>query len=124
MKIIKANFETSPMDVYTMTKSPEIMTVSELADGEVLEVHKWIFYEDINSKEETVSLLSFRDENDCVYATQSDTFKGSFEEILDIIQNTGGGDNTVLTIKKISGIAKSGRTYINCVLIGIDNTAV
>lgn len=124
MKIIKANFETSPMDVYTMTKSPEIMTVSELADGEVLEVHKWIFYEDINSKEETVSLLSFRDENDCVYVTQSDTFKGSFEEILDIIQNTGGGDNTVLTIKKISGIAKSGRDYINCVLIGIDNTAV
>ena len=124
MKIIKANFETSPMDVYTMTKSPEITSVSKLADDEVLEVHKWIFYEDINSKEETVSLLSFRDENDRVYATQSDTFKGSFEEILDIIQNTGSGDNTVFTIKKISGTAKSGRPYINCVLIGIDNTAV
>lgn len=124
MKIIKSNFETTPMDVYTMTKSPEIMTVSKLADGEVLEVHKWIFYEDINGKEETVSLLSFKDENDRVYATQSDTFKGSFEEILDIIQNTGGGDNTLFTIKKISGTAKSGREYINCVLIGIDNTAV
>lgn len=124
MKIIKSNFETTPMDVYTMTKSPEIMTVSKLADGEVLEVHKWIFYEDINGKEETVSLLSFKDENERVYATQSDTFKGSFEEILDIIQNTGGADNSLFTIKKISGTAKSGREYINCVLIGIDNTAV
>ena len=124
MKIIKSNFETTPMDVYAMTKSPEITTVSKLADGEVLEVRNWIFYEDINSKEETVSLLYFRDENGCVYATQSDTFKGSFEEIIDIIQNTGGGDNTVFTIKKISGTAKSGRAYINCVLIGIDNIAV
>lgn len=124
MKIIKANFEPSPMDLYAMTKSPEITTVNKLADGEVMEVHNWIFYEDINSKEETVSLLSFRDENNCVYTAQSDTFKDSFEEILDIIQSTGGGNSTVFTIKKISGVAKSGRDYINCVLIGIDNTAV
>lgn len=125
MNVIRANFESNPMTMYAMTKSPEIISVSKLADGDVLEVHNWLFYDDLNSKEETVSLLSFQDENGCVYATQSDTFKGSFDEILDIIQDTGGNDRTVFTIKKISGTAKSGREYINCVLVDIasyDNT--
>lgn len=119
MNIIKSNFESTPMNMYAMTKSPEITSVSKLADGDVLEVRQWLFYEDLNSKDETVSLLSFQDENGAVYATQSDTFKSSFEEILDIIQSTGGDDKTAFTIKKISGTAKSGRDYINCVLIGI-----
>ena len=126
MNVIRSNFETNPMTMYAMTKSPEIISVSKLANGDVLEVHKWLFYDDLNSKDETVSLLSFQDENGCVYATQSDTFKGSFDEILDIILDTGGNDRTVFTIKKISGTAKSGREYINCVLVGIapyDNTA-
>lgn len=125
MNVIRSNFETNPMTMYAMTKSPEIISVSKLANGDVLEVHKWLFYDDLNSKDETVSLLSFQDENGCVYATQSETFKGSFDEILDIILDTGGNDRTVFTIKKISGTAKSGREYINCVLVGIapyDNT--
>lgn len=121
MNVIKANFESNPMTLYAMTKSPEIISVSKLADGDVLEVHRWMFYEDLNSKEEIVSLLSFQDENGSVYATQSDTFKGSFEEMLDIIQDSGGSDKTIFTIKKISGTAKSGRDYINCVLVGIAN---
>lgn len=119
MNVIRSNFETNPMTMYAMTKSPEIISVSKLANGDVLEVHKWLFYDDLNSKDETVSLLSFQDENGCVYATQSETFKGSFDEILDIILDTGGNDRTVFTIKKISGTAKSGREYINCVLVGI-----
>lgn len=119
MNVIKANFESNPMTMYTMTKSPEIISVNKVADGDMVDVHQWLFYEDLNSKDETVSLLSFRDENGHVYATQSDTFKGSFEEILDIIQTSGGDDKTVFTIKKISGTAKSGRDYINCVLIDI-----
>lgn len=125
MNVIRANFESNPMTLYAMTKSPEIISVSKLADSDVLEVHKWLFYDDLNSKEETVNLLSFQDENGCVYATQSDTFKGSFDEILDIILDSGGNDRTVFTIKKISGTAKSGREYINCVLVSIasyDNT--
>lgn len=120
MNIIKSNFETNPMSMYNMTKSPEITSVSKLADGDVLQVVQWLFYEDLNSKDEVVSLLSFMNENGAVFATQSDTFKGSFEEILDIIHSTGGDDKAIFTIKKISGTAKSGRDYINCVLIGID----
>lgn len=121
MNVIKSNFESNPMLLYAMTKSPEIIPVNKLADGDLVEVHKWLFYDDLNSKEETVSLLSFQDENGCVYATQSDTFKGSFDIILDIILDAGGNDSTVFTIKKISGTAKSGRDYINCVLFSIDN---
>lgn len=119
MNVIRANFESNPMTMYTMTKSPDIISVSKVADGDMMDVHQWIFYEDLNSKDETVSLLSFRDENGHVYATQSDTFKGSFEDIIDIIHDADGNDSTVFTIKKISGTAKSGRDYINCVLIGI-----
>lgn len=114
MTIYNQSKEMSKMERYTLTKSPEISTVSKLADGEIMTVKMWIQYQDVNSKGETIDLLAFQTDTGEVYATQSQTFQNSFSDILDLFDD---GRTADFTIKKISGTAKSGRDYINCVLI-------
>ena len=120
MKILKSSKDLTPMEVYQMTKSPEITTAKNLADGEIITVQCWCFYSDVNSKGEPIELLSMMDENNQVYAVQSDTFKQSFEDCLDIQRECGIESSKPLTIKKITGTAKSGREYINCVLVAME----
>ena len=117
MAIIKSSEELNMLDAYKLTKSPEIMTVKQLADNEVITVSRWAFYTDKNSKGEPVDLLALETDAGEVYAAQSPTFIRSFEDILDIAADMNQPQVPV-TIKKISGTAKSGREYINCVLVG------
>lgn len=114
MTIINKSKELTKMEQYALTKSPEIGTVSKLADGEIMKIEMWVSYQDVNSKGEQVDLLSFKTDAGDVYATQSQTFYNSFMDIVDLMDE---GQPAGFTIKKISGTAKSGREYINCVLI-------
>lgn len=117
MNIIKSSKNLDMMEMYQMTKSPEIVTVRKLADGEMITVVAWLFYTDDNSKGESIDLLSMKTDDGQVYVCQSDTFKSSFEDILLLKEQMGLPSDSPTTIKKISGTAKSGREYINCVLI-------
>lgn len=118
MTIIKSSKQLDAMAIYRMTKSPEIVTAKSLADGEIITVVTWCLYSDVNTKGEPIDLLSLEDEKGQVYAVQSDTFKNSFDDCLEIMQQAGMPEDAKLSIKKVTGIAKSGREYINCVLVG------
>lgn len=108
MNILTQNKELTKRELYTLTESPSVISVKDLEDGTVIEVDKYLLYEDINSQDEPVELLSILDKDGQAYATQSATFKRQFRRIAEIF-----GDED-FSVKKISGTTKNGRPYVNC----------
>lgn len=117
MNILSKSRDFDVMALYSLTKSPEITSMKMLADNELLTVCDWVVYEDTDSKGNPVTLLSVDAGELGVYITQSATFMRSFEEIIDIREQMGVEQQKPFTIKKINNTAKSGREFINCVLI-------
>lgn len=110
MNILEQSRELTKVELYLMTKNPACISVSNVADSTVINVSAFLVYEDINSKGETVELLSILTPDNKVYACQSATFKKSFKDIADI------ADGDEFAVVKVSGTTKAGRPYINCVL--------
>lgn len=117
MNILSKSRDFDVMALYSLTKSPEITSMKMLADNELLTVCDWVVFEDTDSKGNPVTLLSVDAGELGVYITQSATFMRSFEEIIDIREQMGVEQQKPFTIKKINNTAKSGREFINCVLI-------
>lgn len=116
IKILEKSDENmSKVDLYRLTQSPELQMLKKVDDGTQIVVTKWCEFEDtkvVDGKEEATTLLSIMDENGVAYTAQSATFRASFFDIVDIM------DGEQFTIKKISGLTKAERPYINCVLVG------
>ena len=111
MKILAQSKELTKEQIYLMTKSPSIIPVKNVEDNTHLTVVAFITYEDVNSQGETSELLSVLGTNNEVWACQSDTFKRSFNDLVEIMGTEG------FTIKKLSGTTKAGRPYVNCDLV-------
>lgn len=113
LNIIKKSDESmSKIDLYKLTQSPELQMLKKIEDETCIKVTKWCEFQDV--KEDTgeiTELLSIMDENGTCYTAQSSTFKRSFFDIVGIME----GEE--FTIKKISGLTKAERPYINCVLV-------
>lgn len=110
MTIINSSSKNmTPSLKYLLTKNPSIITVKNLEDGAKITVAEWCIYKDTNANGDEVELLSFIDKNNQGYATQSETFKKSFNDILEIMDG-----NTGFTIVKMSGTTKKGRSFVNC----------
>ena len=99
------------IETYKMTMSPEIKTLKDVEDGTVIDVAGWLeFTETKETTGEVVEILSIIDNDGNTYSCQSATFKRSFHDIDNIFEGEP------YSIKKISGITKAGRPYIDCVL--------
>lgn len=96
----------SKKTLYMLTKSPEVTSLKNVPDDTEFVVREYIVYEDTNSKGESVEILSLLTDGGA-YASQSQTFKDQFDEIVDIF-------GLPVTIKKLSGTTKAGREYITC----------
>lgn len=97
-------------DIYNMTRGAEITSVKDVADGTVITPAKFVIFNDVKEDGEVSEILSIMDITGSVYSTQSKTFKGSFLEIVELM------DDDEFDIKKISGTTKAGRPYVNCTL--------
>lgn len=115
MNILKTSKELSPFEIYNMTVSPEAESMKN-ASGTSLKVTAWLEYEDTDKKTgNTINILSISDGfTGRSFGAQSETFKRSFSEIVDIAKMSGIDE---IYIKVITGNTKAGREYINCVLI-------
>lgn len=107
---IEKSREFNPIEMYQLTKSPDMKMMFSLDDGTCLMVKDYLLYEDINEEtEEVTKLLTLMDEDGEIYAVQSSTFIASFQDITNFFDSP-------YPIKKISGKSKGGRNYINCTL--------
>ena len=119
MKILKTNIadlEKSPLMLYKLTKSRATKSISKLTDEEldkVYDVLAYCEYEDVNTKGETVTILSIMVDADLVLAAQSATFRASFADILDVV-----GDSN-FKIRILTDVSKSGRKYMDCDLADV-----
>ena len=109
IKIIETSKELTKVEKYLMTQSPAIVSLSKTEDDISISVDAWLIFTDSKDTGEEVEILSILS-GDNVYSCQSETFKRSFADIVEVME----GEH--FAIKKISGETKAGRPYINCVL--------
>ena len=112
VEIKKTSRELTKVERYRLTLSPEIKTIQNLADDSIIKVAAFCEFVDVDEETGEVSnLLGILDPDGNSYVTQSKTFMRSFSDIADIFD-----DGEEFSIKKISGLNKAGRPYVNCVL--------
>lgn len=111
MEIInKSSTNLTKMDIYQMTKSPEIGKM-KTAEGQTLEIAAWVVYKDIDKDGVEHTVLSIRTADGDTYATNSGTFIRAFNECIDIF----GED--FRRVKISSGVSRNGRTYLTAVAV-------
>lgn len=106
----KSSEELTKKDCYNMTRGAEIKSVKDIEDGTIINPVKFVIFNDVKEDGEVAEILSIMDVTGAVCSTQSKTFKGSFLEIVELME---GED---FEIKKLSGTTKAGRPYVNCTL--------
>ena len=103
--------EFNEVEQYLMTIAPSIISLKDVEDGEHITVDGILVFEDVKEVTgETVTIMSIITPDKKVYSCQSATFKGSINDIANIMK-----DKT-FTVIKTSGKSKNNRDYINCVL--------
>lgn len=110
MTIIKASREFSKVEVYKMTQDNGAVSVKDVPDGTILPVSGYLLYEDVDHKGENHELLSVLGEDGTVWTCQSATFKRSLTLLADLFEEDP------FSIKKMSGVTKSNKEYVDCCL--------
>ena len=110
MTIIKASREFNKVEVYKMTQDQGGVSVKDVPDGTILPVSGYLLYEDVDHKGESHELLSVLGEDGAVWTCQSTTFKRSFTQMADLFEDEP------FSIKKMSGVTKANKDYVDCCL--------
>lgn len=110
MRIISSSRELTAIEKYCMTSDPEIVSLKDVEDGQILDIVATCVFED-EKEDGTVIITTLMCEDGKVYSTQSVTFIREYEKILEIV----GNDQPVSVIKR-KGTSKSGRDFIYCTM--------
>lgn len=114
MNILKTSGMFTMAEMYRLTKSPEIAKLSTVK-GQVLDVDKFIVYEDNKADDDAVVIAAFETTQGELFATNSKTFTNDFLDIVTMCEETGAA--MPKQIKVLEKTGKSGRAYIQCVYI-------
>lgn len=116
MNITMKSGELTIMEQYQLTMSPKIRRIKDCV-GQRFEVAKWCVYEDIDKKSgDTREILSMMSPEGEVFATNSDTFKNDFKDILYLLESAGMAE-TVFSLEVITGKSKAGRDFFTCAFV-------
>nr|DAM35640.1 MAG TPA: ssDNA binding protein [Caudoviricetes sp.] len=103
--------EFTEVEQYLMTIAPSIHSLKDIEDGTHITVDGVLEFADIKENAgEAVDIMSIITPDKQVYSCQSATFKRSIRDISNIM------NGKQFTVIKTSGVTKSGRDFINCVL--------
>lgn len=103
--------EFTEVEQYLMTIAPSIQAAKDVEDGTHITVDGILEFTDIKENTgEAVDVMSIITPDKQVYSCQSATFKRSIRDISNIM------NGKQFTVIKTSGVTKSGRDFINCVL--------
>lgn len=108
--IIKSNKELTKRESYKLTIDPSIKRMKDFI-GVQIDVSAYCFYKDVNKDGKEVEVLSIMDKDGGVCATNSETFKRDFMNIVELM------DGEEFAIEVISGESKAGREFITCTLV-------
>ena len=96
-------------EAYDMTESIGIQKLSAAA-GQILEPVAYVLREDTNADGEINEIVSIKDADGTVYATNSKTFVREFKKVLDCVKDDFA---QVHHIEVVQGRSKNNRTYIS-----------
>lgn len=115
MEITKTIGNPTKKEQYLMTLAPNIGRVKDIV-GAKLEITKAVLFDDIDKEGEIHELLTIMTTEGEIYATNSRTFRKSFNDIAGIFIEDN--DNVCLFIEVIRGKSKSDREFVDCLYIG------
>lgn len=111
VEITCSSKELNKMEKYMMTASNQATSMKDVPDNTEIPVKIWAFVNRMKEDTgETLELLSLFDGKN-VYVAQSKTFLKNFEDIASLM------DGEDFKIRKISGITKAGRDFIDCQMV-------
>ncbi len=96
-------------EAYDMTESIGIQKLSAAA-GQILEPVAYVLREDTNADGEINEIVSIKDADGTVYATNSKTFAREFKKVLDCVKDDFA---QVHHIEVVQGRSKNNRPYIS-----------
>ena len=108
MEILKKSKELTTEEMYYLTMSPDTQKMSDNI-GQVVDIEAWIIYQDINKDGEMQKILSILTPEGETLATNSSTFMGDFERLMDLFSQN---NETVKRVEIISGTSKAGRQFV------------
>ena len=106
MKVIAKSNNLKPQELYQMANGNEIKRMRDVA-GQTLELAGWLIFEDEKPGGEISTIVSVRTVEGEIYATNSPTFRRSFESMTAFF-------DSVDAIKAVSATSKKGRPFITC----------
>ena len=118
MKILQTSRDFSAKEIYNMTQDKAVISVKNVPTNSILHVNGYVIFEDENKDGNATEILSLIGANDNgeveVWACQSATFKRSFMDIVEIIEQSGMSLDDGVDIQKLDGETKSGLAYVDC----------
>lgn len=98
------------VEKYLMTLDKSITSLKNVEDKTIIPVAGYLTFTDEKDNGDDVDILSIITPDKEVFTCQSATFKRSFYDIANIL------DDKPFSIIKLSGTTKAGRPYIDCAL--------
>lgn len=111
MEIKKQTAGLTASDIYALTKGNDVKKLSD-AKGEVLDIAKFVLYDDTDVKGNPMSVLAIETAQGVRYATNSGTFVRNFSDIIAIYEASGEPLPTKYAVG--SARSKNGRDYLTC----------
>lgn len=107
----------TPAEKYMLTKSSDIISVKDIADGMHIDIAVMCEFRKEDKDGNIIDLTSFATPHyESVYCTQSDTFRDNLTDIVSSIFDNSISDINPCPIIKFSGTSKSGRNFVDCKL--------
>ena len=111
MEIIKTSNNLKSADLYALTKGNDVRKMTD-AKGEVLDVAKFVLYNDEDNKGNPMTVLAVETVQGVRYATNSKTFTRNFYDIQTIFETANDTPPTRYIVG--CGKSKSNREYLTC----------
>lgn len=111
MQIIATNKELDKKDIYFLTKANNTQKMSDAA-GQTLEASIWALYEDANSDGEVHTIFSMKTPEGEIYATNSESFVRSINDMLDVFD-----PDEIEKIQVIANKSKNNRTFLTAAFV-------
>lgn len=107
MNIITQSGEFTKGEIFNLTQGTNLDKVSDHI-GEVLELDKWVIYEDEDKDGKIQTVLALIEKNGLLSATISKTFIEQFKKLTEFM------DGEEYSIRVVGGTSKNNREYITC----------
>lgn len=108
--INKQSRDFTEVEQYLMTLDRGIKSLKDVEDNTSISVAGYLTFSDEKDNGDSVDILSIITPDNKVFSCQSATFKRSFDNIANIM------NDKAFSVIKVSGTTKVGRPYIDCAL--------